>query len=82
MIRITDSHVVISDEVVYAEYNGKSTDEKPTIFGQILNIVNGERVLKDIAISTGSVFVEIDTGNVFFFDEDSSSWLKVGEWHG
>ena len=78
MIRITDSHVVVSDEVAYAEYNGKSTDEKPTIFGQILNIVNGERVTKDIAISTGSIFVEIDTGDVFFFDEESKSWLKVG----
>lgn len=79
MIRITDSHTVVSEEAVYVEYAGKSTDTKPTIFSQVLSIVNGERVLKNVAIATGSVFIEVDTGNVYLFDETDSSWKKVGE---
>ena len=79
MTRITDSHVVISDEVMYVEYAGESTDEKPTIFGHAMNIINGESVMKDIAISTGSVFLEVDTGDVYLFSENDESWVKVGE---
>ena len=30
-------------------------------------------------IMTGSVFIEIDTSNAYFFDEDSNEWLKAGE---
>lgn len=29
-------------------------------------------------IVTGSVFVEVNTGKVFLFNEDSSSWVEVG----
>ena len=79
MIRITDSHTVISDEVMYVEYAGESTDDKPTIFGQVLSIVNGERVLKTVAIATGSVFIEVNTGDVYLFSEKDGAWKKVGD---
>ena len=27
---------------------------------------------------TGSVFIEIDTGNVYFYDEENNVWIKAG----
>lgn len=78
MIRITDSHAVVSDEVMYVEYAGKSTDTKPTIFGQTITVVNGAQVLKDIAIATGSVFLEVNTGDVYLYSEADEAWVKVG----
>ena len=79
MIRILDSRPIILDELMYVEYSGESTDEKPTSFGRELFIINGERVWKDIGISTGSVFMEVDTGDVYLFSEKDTSWKKVGE---
>lgn len=29
-------------------------------------------------ILTGSIFFEIDTNNVYFYDEDSGDWLLAG----
>lgn len=78
MIRITDSHPIIYDTVMYVEYAGKSTDQKPTKFGESMRIVNGERIMEDISISTGSVFVEVDTGEIYMFDETNKTWEKVG----
>lgn len=82
MIRITDSRSVISDEVTYVEYAGKSTDQKPTTFGQVITIVNGERVMKDVAIATGSTFLEVDTGDVYAWDETGSTWHKIASLGG
>lgn len=31
------------------------------------------------AYVTGSVFIEVDTGNAYFFDEVGQEWNKVGE---
>ena len=30
-------------------------------------------------IVTGSSFVEVDTGDIYLFDEASSTWTKIGE---
>ena len=27
-------------------------------------------------VGTGSIFVEVDTGTVFFFDEDGGTWVE------
>lgn len=78
MVRITDSHVIVSEELMYAEYAGESTDDKPTKYGQSIQIENGERVMKDVAIATGSVFLEVDTGDVYLFSEKDGEWKKVG----
>lgn len=29
-------------------------------------------------LATGSVFLEVDTTDVYFYDEDSDSWIKAG----
>lgn len=50
------------DTVANYEFAGKSTDDKPT--------------QKDIA--TGSTFFEVDTGDVYVYEEESGSWMKVG----
>ena len=51
-----------SDNKAYYEFAGLSTDDKPT--------------MADIA--TGSCFLEVDTSDVYLYDEDSKSWMKVG----
>ena len=66
MIRVLESHDVITGQEKYFEYAGTSSDTKPT--GDI--------------IATGSVFIEVDTGDVYFFNEDGASgsqWVKVGD---
>lgn len=56
-------NIKITDEgeVVEAELRGLSTDEKPTEIGEK-------------TIANGSVFIEIDTQKIFFFDETSKEW--------
>ena len=52
------------DGVSYYEFAGKSTDTKPTTTD----------------ISTGSLFLEVDTGDVYAYDEEGAvdaKWLKV-----
>ena len=51
----------MADKKILYEIAGTSTDTKP----------DG----KDIC--TGSFFIEVDTANVYFFDEDSETWIKV-----
>lgn len=48
-------------DVMAVELRGLSTDEKPT---QIAN--------KDI--DNGSVFIEIDTQDIYFFDGETKEW--------
>ena len=45
----------------YCEFRGLSTDTKPIE-------ING------YAIGNGSVFIEIDTQKLYFFDETSKTW--------
>ena len=50
-------------------FAGFSTDTKPT------------RVFNGLEVVNGSTFIEMDTGEVFWFDGDSGTWIKsvVGE---
>lgn len=48
-------------EIISAELRGLSTDTKPTE-------IDGKE------ISNGSVFIEIDTQKIFFFDGTSKEW--------
>jgi hypothetical protein len=66
MIRTVDAHDVVTDKVIYMEYSGTKDDEKPT------SLEDGK------VISTGSTFLEVDTGDVYLFDEVNSEWHKVG----
>jgi hypothetical protein len=52
-------------EVFYLlEVRGLSTDEKP------VEIENG-------TIENGSVFIEIDTGDVYIFDAENKEWHNI-----
>lgn len=53
------------DNRLPVEIRGLSTDEKP------IDTIEG------IAIDNGSVFLEIDTGDVYFFDIDTKQWLAM-----
>lgn len=62
--RLYDVTPLAYDQDVYVyQFRGKSTHEKP--------------VYEKMA--TGSEFFEIDTGDVYFFDEDTGTWLKAGD---
>ena len=43
------------------EFRGLSSDTKPT----------------DDSIQNGSVFVEMDTGDVYMYDEENKTWHKL-----
>lgn len=58
-------NIIKPDEtVIYAELRGLSTDEKPTEVG-------------DKTIGNGSVFIEIDTGKLYFYDKENEQWKEV-----
>lgn len=46
------------------EFRGLSTDEKPT-------------ELDNQDIANGSVFIEIDTGDVYIFDAENKEWKAI-----
>lgn len=52
------------DNRLPADLWGNSTDEKPL------------EEWEGIAIENGSTFVEIDTGEVFFFDKENKRWVQ------
>lgn len=47
------------------ELVGKSTDSKP------IGTIDG------IKLVNGSTFLEMDTGNVFMYSEDDSTWYQI-----
>ena len=53
------------DNRLPVEIRGLSTDDKPI------------ETIEGIAIENGSVFLEIDTGDVYFFDIDTKQWLAM-----
>lgn len=67
MIKIYKTDIVKNTDegqVIYAELRGLSTDTKPSKIG-------------DKTIGNGSVFIEIDTGNVFLYNEETQEWNEV-----
>lgn len=50
---------------VILELRGLSTDEKPTT------------KIKEIYVDNGSVFIEIDTGDVYLFDLENTLWYNA-----
>lgn len=82
MIRANYGHDVIVDELKYVEYAGLFTDTKPTKFGTKVISVDGQPTSRNIGIATGSLFLEVDTGDVYAFDEASSQWKKIASLGG
>lgn len=52
--------------VRYVELAGLSTDEKPV-----------DPVDAGVVTATGSRFLEVDTGDVYAYDEDGVAWHKI-----
>ena len=51
-------------EVKALEFRGLSTDTKPT-------------EIDNKNITNGSVFIEIDTGKLFFYDSENEEWKEA-----
>lgn len=67
MISIVKTDKVINTEEgqkITGELRGLSTDTKPTEIDEKI-------------IDNGSVFVEIDTGKIFFYDLTSQTWMEA-----
>lgn len=54
----------LRNKVMLVELRGLSTDTKP-------DKINGQD------IENGSTFIEIDTGDIYFYDFDNKQWKKV-----
>ena len=52
------------NQYLLVELRGLSTDEKPTLIG-------------DVYVENGSAFIEIDTGKVYLYDLVTTSWIEV-----
>ena len=64
MIRVTHAHDVVTGSKKYYEFAGLSGDTKPTTSD----------------ICTGSLFVEVNTGDVYAFDEEGTTgeeWKQI-----
>ena len=62
--KIENTKIKSDGNYISAELRGLSTDEKPTQ-------VDGKK------IDNGSIFLEINTGKLFFYDLDSQTWKEV-----
>lgn len=62
--KIENTKVNPGGNLISAELRGLSTDEKPIE-------INRKK------IDNGSVFVEIDTGKIFFYDLENEEWKEV-----
>ena len=49
---------------ILSEFRGLSTDDKPTVW-------------KDSKVDNGSVFIEINSGDIYMYDLDSTSWSEI-----
>lgn len=66
-VRLIDFEEITPGQIFRA-YAGKSTDEKP-----------GDDDEKKVYQRTGNVFIEIDTGKTYFYDEEAEDWILPGE---
>ena len=63
-VRLIDFEEITPGQIFRA-YAGKSTDEKPGDDDQVTQ-------------RTGNVFIEIDTGLTWFYDEEEAGWILPG----
>ena len=62
--KIENTKLKPDGDYVSVELRGLSTDEKPT-------------TLDDKIIDNGSIFVEINTGKIFFYDLENEEWKEA-----
>ena len=63
-VRLID-YEEITPRQIFRAYAGKSTDNKPGDEG-------------DVVQRTGNIFIEIDTGDAYFYDEEAEDWILPG----
>lgn len=61
---IENTRIMPSEDRISVELRGLSTDTKPT-------------EVASKKVDNGSVFIEIDTGKIFFYDLDNETWNEV-----
>ncbi len=66
MITIRECIYISDPAGWHFELDGKSTDDKPT------------GAYKAKSICNGSQFVEMDTGDLYYYDGDTGVWKKFG----
>lgn len=59
--KIENKRTIGGDEAINVELRGLSTDTKPTE-------IDGKK------IDNGSIFIEVDTGNIVFYDLENEKW--------
>lgn len=64
LYKIENTNITNDGKFISCELRGLSTDTKPTKIGEN-------------EIANGSVFIEINTGNVFIYDQTSKEWNEV-----
>lgn len=62
--KIENKRTVGENEAINVELRGLSTDTKPT-------------EINDKKIDNGSLFIEIDTGAMFFYDLENEQWKEA-----
>lgn len=62
--KIENKRTIGGEEAINVELRGLSTETKPT-------------EINEKNIDNGSVFLEIDTGKLYFFDYENQEWKEV-----
>ena len=62
--KIENTKVTPDGDLISVELRGLSTDIKPT-------------TVDNKIIDNGSIFIEIDTGSIYFYDLESQEWNEV-----
>lgn len=63
-----NTKIVGDNRYILVELRGLSTDEKPIMYDEEI----------DSYIDNGSIFIEMDTGKIYFYDLDNEEWLEFG----
>lgn len=64
LYKIENTNITNDGKYISCELRGLSTDTKPTQIG--LN-----------KIANGSIFIEIDTGDIYFYNQTNQEWNKA-----
>lgn len=64
LYKLENTFIKPDNDYVSVELRGLSTDEKPTE-------INGKK------IDNGSIFLEIDTGDIYIYDLENKEWNEV-----
>ena len=59
------TQIIMTDSTIYAEGFCKHDDTKPT-------------TLNGLDLITGSSLYEVDTSDVYLYEEESKTWIKQG----